>query len=321
MNNENYNRTYDLVTIGETLGVFGTNKVGTLINGSAMTFRIAGAESNIAIGMSRLGKSTHWLSVLGNDPVAHVIRRELRAEGVVVSAATDPDHPTAVMMKVLRTGSLTSVQYFRENSAFAHSTPDSFDFSGLTQTRCFHFSGISLALGDGPVNAVRTGIEIARRHGALISFDLNYRSTMWDRDKASSVLGEFIGLADIVFASPDEASLVVPLDDPVAMAQSVRERGAQISVIKLGPDGALAADAETHFTSSAIATPVVDVIGAGDAFASGFLSSWLDDSDLQKALSHGNRAAAFAISAPGDWDNLPNEQEFRMSDFTTDVIR
>lgn len=312
---------YDVVTIGESLGVFGTQEAGRLTSGRAFVFRIAGAESNLAIALQRLGLKTQWISALGQDEVGHAIQRELCAEGVSLRVHMDTEHPTATMVKVHRSAQAMTAMYFRSTSAYALAQQEDFAVEDAARTRCLHFSGISIGVSPGATAAIDQAIDIAKRNGALVSMDVNHRFTIWkDQAVAGSRLREFAARCDIVFASQEEAALLVGEGTPEQQAGALNDLGSEIAVIKLGAQGAMGRCAGRVEYRSALDVSVVDAVGAGDAFAGGFLASYLRGADFGRALANGNTVAAFAVTAPGDWENLPGPEELDLVS-RTDMVR
>lgn len=312
---------YDVVTVGESLGVFGTLEAGRLGSGREFAFRVAGAESNFAIAVQRLGLKAQWISVLGNDDVGQAIRRELRAEGVAVKAATDPEAPTATMIKVHRSAQLMTATYFRSNSAFAGASRDRFDVDDVRRARCLHFSGISVAVSVGATAAIDAAIDEAREGGATVSMDVNHRTAIWSDDEtAGAHLRAFAARCDVLFASPEEAELIVGPGTPEQQAEALNDLGIETVTIKLGSKGALCRQQGKTEFRPALDVAVVDVVGAGDAFAGGFIAAYLRGADIGTALESGNTVAAFSITARGDWENLPTPEEFNLIR-QTDMVR
>ncbi|MGP6178310.1 sugar kinase [Microbacterium sp. A196] len=312
---------YDVVTVGESLGVFGTLEAGRLGSGREFVFRVAGAESNFAIAVQRLGLKAQWVSVLGNDDVGQAIRRELRAEGVAVKAAIDLEAATASMIKVHRSVHSMTATYFRSNSAFATATRERFDVDDVRRARCLHFSGISIAVSPGATEAIDAAIDEAREGGAMVSMDVNHRRAIWSDDETAGVhLRAFASRCDVLFASPEEAALIVGPGTPEQQAEALNDLGIETVAIKLGSQGALCRqDGRVEFRP-ALDVTVVDAVGAGDAFAGGFIAAYLRDADIGTALEYGNTVAAFAITARGDWENLPTPDEFDLIR-CTDMVR
>lgn len=183
--------------------------------------------------------------------------------------------------------------------------------------RLLNLTGITCALGPGPLDTVRAAAGYAAERGWTVSFDVNHRTRLWDAAAASAALRPLLGLVDIVIASDDELPLIAggertPEADRVAelLAQGVREvvvkRGAQGADLHLGADRVLHAAARP--------VPVADTVGAGDAFCAGYLSGVLDELPAEERLRRATRTAAFAIACPGDWEGLPHRDELPLLD-------
>ena len=113
-----------IVTVGETMAAFTPGSTGFLRYVKNYEMRIAGAESNLAIGVSKLGHSAGWISCLGKDEFGEFVQNSIRAEGVDTSRVVfDPEYRTGIMFKQVRNASETSVFYYRENSAASHMRP------------------------------------------------------------------------------------------------------------------------------------------------------------------------------------------------------
>ena len=200
-----------IVTIGETMALLGTPDHCLFRTGSAPSLTIGGAESNVAIAAARLGVQTTWIGRVGDDDLGSLVVRELLGQGVTVRARRDPEAPTGLMVKEHRGDSTTThVRYYRKHSAGSRLGPEDVDQDCLADADILHLTGITAALGAGAREALRHAIAVARGAGAMISFDVNYRATLWSPDAAGPVLRELAGVADIVFAGPDEAALLLP---------------------------------------------------------------------------------------------------------------
>ncbi|MBM2614722.1 sugar kinase [Actinoplanes sp. LDG1-06] len=173
---------------------------------------MGGAESNVAIGLARLGTPVTWISRLGDDALGAFVRREIRAEGVTVLAAADPDAPTGLMLKELRGGKPSRVRYYRAGSASSRMTPEDIADEAVAAAEVLHVTGITLALGPGPRAAVAHAIAVARAAGTLVSLDVNHRRTLWTDIEARAVLTGLLPSVDLLFAGPEEAALL--LDRP-----------------------------------------------------------------------------------------------------------
>lgn len=298
-----------IVTLGETMALMSAAEIGSWAGHRDLKLSIAGAESNVSIGVRRLGRPATWISRVGDDGFGELILRELRAEGVTAAAATDSGHPTGLMVKERPNTLRTHVRYYRAGSAAAAMSVDDIDAGTITSASLLHITGITPALGAGPASAVRHAIDIAREAGMTVSLDVNYRSALWSRDAAAASLSPLVGLADLVFAGPEEASLVVTEDEPEPMARAIVELGPAQVVIKLGADGAVSYVDGVVRTTSAVPVQVVDTVGAGDAFVAGYLADLLDGQDADVRLDTAAAAGAFACTALGDWEGLPTRRD------------
>jgi 2-dehydro-3-deoxygluconokinase len=259
-----------LVTLGETMALLTAEHPGPLAHVSSMGLGIGGSESNVAIGVQRLGGNAVWCGRTGADSLGQLVRREIRAEGVTVRITEDPNAPTGLMLKERRTLSTQKVSYYRADSAGSRLTSEDLDPSVITGAAVLHVSGITPALSPSAASAVRDAIGIARSAGVPVSFDLNYRTNLWTAPDAGYSYRELIPLTDIVFAGDEEAALAVgPADDPVELAQRLAALGPSQAIIKLGSKGAVASIGGEIHHQSAVPIDPIDTVGAGDAFVAG----------------------------------------------------
>ena len=303
-----------IVTIGETMALLGTPDHCLLRPGSAPSLTIGGAESNVAIAASRLGVPAMWIGRLGNDDLGALVERELRALGVVVHAPRDPDAPTGLMVKEHRHGRPTHVRYYRKHSAGSRLEPADLNREAIASAAIVHLTGITAALGDSAGDALQQATAMARDAGVTVSFDVNYRATLWSAEAAAAPLRKLAGAADIVFAGPEEAELLVSgnldstgrNDDPwvaaTELAYQIRRLGPRIVVIKLGSLGALALADDTIYTHPIVPIDAVDPVGAGDAFVGAFLAELALDKPIETCLRSGARMGALVCAVPGDWE-------------------
>ncbi|AYY12862.1 sugar kinase [Actinobacteria bacterium YIM 96077] len=300
-----------LVTAGETMALIAAVQVGSLASNRDMRLSVAGAETNVAIGVARLGGRATWISRLGNDGFGELIQRELRAERVEALVQIDTGRPTGLMIKERPNAMRTHVRYYRSGSAASAMTAFDVDSETIAAADVLHVTGITPALGPGPASAVQHAVDIARQHGTRVSVDLNYRSSLWSREDAGPVLKHLVERADAVFAGPEEAALVVPDGHHEELARSLSGLGPDQVILKLGGDGAYAlVDGQPH-TLAALSVPVVDTVGAGDAFVAGYLAEWMAAEPPAQRLRTAVTAGAFACTALGDWEGLPTREDLR----------
>lgn len=305
----------DLLTFGETMGAL--RSPGLLGVSGAPALSIAGAESNVAIGASRLGHRTAWASVLGTDAIGDLIVRTCAAEGVNVHGVRRAQgQASGILVSQQRPMGRAKVDYHRTASAFTQVTFDDVAPSLDPAPRAVHISGITPALGPGPAGAVLQLAKAASDAGITVSFDVNFRSRLWaDEDTARERLKALATYADVVFGGPEElALLVAPEVAPADLARAVQDLGPSEVVTKLGAEGARTRTGNDEISAPAFTVDLRDPIGAGDAFVAGFLSGLLDGIDVDQRLRRANTCGALAVATPGDWEGLPTRADLDLFD-------
>jgi 2-dehydro-3-deoxygluconokinase len=308
----------DLLTFGESM--VSLRSAGPLSAGGALTMHVAGAESNVAVGLARLGHSVSWAGVVGADPHGEFILRQLRAEGVGLWHREDRTRRTGVMFLEQRTADVTRAFYYRSGSAGSTLSPEDVDRALLPGARILHLTGITAALGPEPRKAVEYAAERAAADGTVVSLDVNYRSKLWSRDEAREVLTPLVRHASILIASDDELGLVASAPaggrdaDAVESAMAAELLGLGVSevVVKRGAAGAGVHTADGRWETPAVPVTSIDTVGAGDAFTAGYLSALLDGADVAGRLQRGALTGAFAVSTAGDWEGLPGRAELAL---------
>jgi 2-dehydro-3-deoxygluconokinase len=316
--------TPDVVTFGETMAAL--RSTGPLRMGGSLALSVAGAESNVAIGLARLGHGAAWIGRVGDDELGALAVRTLRAENVDVSGVViDRGRPTGIILFERRLGDVTRVQYYRSGSA--GSSLDVADLPPVLAPESgqgiLHVTGITPALGATAAHAAIVGAERARESGRLVSFDVNYRARLWSAADARAALRPLTPMAGLVFASEPELALLAASRSAsaAATADELLSRGVQVVVVKRGARGSTAHTADGTISVPARAVRAVDVIGAGDAFVSGYLSGVLDGLDVAGCLRRGATVSAFAVASTGDWEGLPTRPELDMLDAEEEAIR
>ncbi|MGY4542004.1 2-dehydro-3-deoxygluconokinase [Arthrobacter sp. UYNi723] len=311
----------DLLTFGESM--VSLRSAGPLSAGGSLAMHVAGAESNVAVGVARLGHTVTWAGAVGADPHGEFILRQLRSEGIGMQCRVDPSRSTGVMFLEQRTADVTRAFYYRAGSAGSTISRDDVDSALGAGPRVLHLTGITPALSPEARKAFEYAAERAAADGVVVSLDVNYRSRLWTRDEARAVLGPVARHADILIASDDELDLVASAalsgsdslgydDAETALAASLLEQGVGEVVVKRGSAGAGVHTASGRFEAPAAAVTSIDTVGAGDAFTAGYLSALLDGEDVAARLQRGAVMGAFAVSTAGDWEGLPSRAELAM---------
>ncbi|HEY4830171.1 MAG TPA: sugar kinase [Solirubrobacteraceae bacterium] len=309
-----------LVTLGETMGLITQTGVGHVHNGESMTFGLGGSESNVAIGVRRLGVPATWIGRLGDDPPGRLIQRELRAEGVEVVAIEDPA-ATGLMTRWRPTAGRGHVIYHRRDSAGSHLQASDVPEELVAGAAVLHGTGITLALGPGPAGALTRAIAVAREAGATVSFDVNYRRALWSEADAAAAIRSVLGDCDLVCAGLDEARILTGHTAPERAALDLESLGPRQVLITLGERGCLARIDGTTFEVPAPEVTVVDTVGAGDAFVAGYLAELIGGQPPVDRLATAVSAGALAVTAPGDWEGMPDREALERYGTDEPVIR
>ncbi|BCU81572.1 2-dehydro-3-deoxygluconokinase [Polycladomyces abyssicola] len=297
----------DVVTLGETMVLLVPTSVGPLRYAGQFEKTIGGAESNMAIGLARLGHQVGWISRLGNDEFGLYVRNFIRGEGVDTSRVIFDDlHPTAVFFKERQLGQEPRIYYYRKGSAASCMTPEDLDESYITQAQFLYITGITPALSASCEATVDRAIELARRNGLTVVFDPNIRLKLWSKEEARRVLIDVASRCDIVMPGFEEGEILTGEQTPEKIAACLLANGARVVVVKLGERGAYFATPEqSEYVEGFPVKQIVDPIGAGDAFAAGFLSGLLRGWTYREAVRLGNRTGAYALTVAGDVEGLP----------------
>lgn len=309
----------EVVTLGECLMGFVAATPGPLAEATTFDRHVAGAEANVAVGLTRLGHAVAYLGRIGDDGFGTAIVRRLRGEGVDVSHLTiEPDGQTGVMFRERRVLGAMDVAYRRAGSAASRLSVDDVERAAsdgaFEGARWLHLTGITPALSPTARAGAMRARDVARDAGATVSLDINLRRRLWSDEAAAPVLRELASGVDVVLGSIDELALVAGTDRDAAAEElvgAVARLGPRTVVAKLGRDGALGLEASgLTVLEPAFDVPVViDPVGAGDAFCAGFISGRLDGADLAMALRQGNACGALAVAASGDQAGLPDRAE------------
>lgn len=304
----------DVVTLGESMVTFLPSRPGRLADVPSFDRGIGGAESNVACGLAAAGHSVKWVSRVGADGFGDHLVETIAAYGVDTSAVRrDAVRPTGIYFRTAgdRATDAHEVAYYRTGSAASAMATDTVDPDALRSGRVLHLSGITAALSDDCLGLLRE--LTARRPGRpLVSFDVNHRPGLWRDTEGPSVLLDLARGADVVFVGDDEARDAWGLHGAAAVREALPEpdllvvkqgaRGATVFARNSGGvgDDATGTDTDTVTHVPALRVDVVAHVGAGDAFAAGFLSATLRGLPVRDRIRHGHLMAAAVLTVPGD---------------------
>jgi 2-dehydro-3-deoxygluconokinase len=276
------------------------------------TRTVGGAESNVASHLAVLGLRSAWVSAVGDDAFGRAVVSAIASFGVDVSGVViDQARPTGVYIKESDAAG-SPVRYYRSGSAASGLGPALLDT--LPTTQILHTSGITPALSDSCLDLMRALVGMPRAF--TLSFDLNWRPRLWaDRDPA--VLRELAAASDVVFVGADEAALAWGVTTPEEIREFLPEPATL--VVKLGEEGATVFAGETSVFEPALKVDVVEPVGAGDAFAAGFLFGALAGWSPERRLRSGHLRAASALLTHHDvGPSLPETFVAKMLDASAD---
>lgn len=318
----------DVVTIGETMVLFTSETRGLMRYTNTFTRSFGGAESNLAVGLTRLGHKVGWISRLGNDEFGKAILSFIRGEGIDISRVKfDPEAQTGLYFKEFRSSKEVRVQYYRENSAASFISISDVDEDYISKSKYLHITGITPLLSDSCYEAVLKAIDYAKKNSVKVVFDPNIRQKLIHKENARENLQNIVSQSDIILPGLDEA--VFLLDEKGSaedMGKRLLEKGPSLVILKDSSNGAFYFSRHEHgFVPSYKVDNVIDPVGAGDGFASGFLSGLILNMPINRAIERGHGVAAHVITVNGDVEGLPELHELNnfinKQDSEQEVIR
>lgn len=302
------NESLDVLAIGEPLALIDPVESGPIEKVGSFTLRVAGAEMNALVGLSRLGHRTGLVSAVGDDPFGRVIRRTLEAEGIDTSFLYTGRTHTGVFFKERLGAHGRRVYYYRDRSAASKTRPGSaIKALDRLQPRIVLVSGLTLGLGaeDGLRSAAETLLNEAHARGCTVVFDANLRPGIWHGEEAREKFASVSGSIDHLLAGESELATISPETDIERSAGELLARGMTSVVVKYGRHGSTVHTSNGSTSIRPHVVDAVDSIGAGDAFAAGFISGLLRGWAPDAAARLGSAMGAHAVSGTGDWESLP----------------
>ncbi|MFJ4164972.1 sugar kinase [Microbacterium sp. NPDC089698] len=284
-----------LIAIGETMAMVTPSRAESLLDAESIRLRVGGAESNVAGHVAALGGAAAWVSALGDDVLGRRVHREIAAQGIDTRwVSFDETAPTGVFFKDPGRG----ISYYRAGSAASRMTPTSIESIPLEEAAIVHVSGITPALSDDCAAMIAAVFERVAASSTLLSFDVNHRRALWPIAEAAPVLRELANRADIVFVGRDEAETLWGCET----AEDVRAHLPEPArlIVKDGDVGATEFSALGRSFVPAIPTEVVEPVGAGDAFAGGYLAGLLRGWSVQECLRSGHERAHLVLQSTSD---------------------
>ncbi|MEK8133049.1 sugar kinase [Paenibacillus filicis] len=299
----------EIITFGETMALMMPDNTKGIEYSSHFHSSFGGAESNVAIGVSRLGHRVGWFGRLGKDPLGQMIFKKIRGEGIDVSRAElTTEAPTGLILRQVVNGK-SSVYYYRKGSAASFMRPEHLDEAYIKQAKYLHVTGITMALSESARETVREAVRLAKKHGVKVCFDPNLRLKLWTIEEARGVLLDMAAQADYFLPGLDELKLLYETENEDEIFAKLRELPGR-SIVKGGDDVTYVVEPDSvtevpYFK----AETVVDTVGAGDGFCAGFFAGLLKGYELPEAVRLGNLVGCMVVQTEGDWEGIPTWEQ------------
>ena len=310
-------KRFDVVALGECLIDFVPTATESA-DAVAFLGCPGGAPANVLVAASRLGLRTAFIGKVGNDVFGHLLKTTLEKYAVdTTSLVLAPQLPTTLAFVALDASGDRSFSFYRTGTADVMLTPDEVDEEVLASTPLFHFGSVSMTAQPSR-SATLHAVETAKAHGALISYDPNLRELLWESlDEAKAVITAALPLADLVKLSEEELVFLTDSTDLEAAMHQLHDAFAlKLLVVTRGAQGSIALNRTGLVAAAGFPVPVVDTVGAGDAFWGAMLSRLHERSDdiediaredLAEMLRFANAAGALSTTKPGAIGSLPDE--------------
>ncbi len=294
----------DLITFGESMLRLSAPVGHALERAAQLDLHVAGAESNVAITASRMGLSAGWISRLPDNPLGRLVAHTVQSQGVDVSRVvwSSQGRMGTYYVEFGSTPRPNQVIYDRAGSAVTEINPVEVDWDYIASAHVLHLTGITPALSPSCAAVVEQAIQLAHERGIMISFDLNYRAKLWSPSTAATALEPLLPGVHILRMGRDEAQALFGLQsDTEQIAREVYARfRPRVAVVTDSGNPAVAFDGTTLSRVDCYTVAIVDEIGAGDAFTTGFLVGYLEHNSIERGLQFAQALAALKLTYAGD---------------------
>lgn len=298
----------DIITIGDAMITFDPSQKGPMKFASSFERKVGGAEFNFAIGCSRLGLNTGWISRLGNDEFGRYIYNFARGEGIDVSSVKLMDgYPTSLNFKEVMEDGTGRTFYYRANSPMNTLTVETLNEESIKNAKLLHVTGVFPAVDPSKnVEIMKRAVKVAKENGVLVSFDPNIRLKLWSRKEAKDALIQILPDIDMILTGVDEAELLLGVSETQEIIEQCISYGIDTVAIKQGENGASGYHrGEYKELPATKPKKIVDTVGAGDGFDAGFVYGILNQWPLEKTLRFANTIGSMVVSVYGDNEGLP----------------
>ncbi|KSV82572.1 MULTISPECIES: 5-dehydro-2-deoxygluconokinase [Sinorhizobium/Ensifer group] len=306
----------DLITIGRaSVDLYG-QQIGTRLEDvSSFAKSVGGCPCNISVGTARLGLKSALLTRVGDEQMGRFIREQLTREGVETRGiVTDPERLTALAILAVENDKTFPLLFYRDNCADNALCEDDVSEEFIRSARAVLVSGTHFSKPNTDA-AQRKAIRIAKENGAKVVFDIDYRPNLWGlaghdagesryiaSDRVSAHLKTVLADCDLIVGTEEEVLIASGESDLLQALKTIRSLSKATIVLKRGPmgcivyDGPITDDLEDGIVGKGFPIEVYNVLGAGDAFMSGFLRGWLKNEPHATSATWANACGAFAVS-------------------------
>jgi len=306
----------DVITIGRaSVDLYGQQIGSRLEDIASFAKSVGGCPANIAIGTARLGLRSALLTRVGDEQMGRFIREQLEREGVSTAGLkTDPQRLTALVLLAVEAEGVSPMIFYRSDCADMALSPEDIDENFIASARSVVVTGTHFSRENAEA-AQRKAIAIAKKHGRKVAFDIDYRPNLWGlaghaegferyvkSEAVSAKLKTILPDCDLIVGTEEEIMIASGADDVLSALKAIRALSQATIVLKRGAmgcvvyDGPISNDLEAGIIGKGFPIEVFNVLGAGDAFMSGFLRGWLGGEDLATAATWANAGGAFAVS-------------------------
>jgi len=322
-------KSLDLICLGRAGVDFYAQQVGSRLEDVASFAKyIGGSSANIACCSSRMGLRSALITRVGNEHMGEFIREQLQREGVNTRCvSTDPDRLTALVVLGIKDQDTFPLIFYRENCADMAIGVDDIDGDFIASSKALLITGTHLST-EHILNTSKKALRLARESSAKTVLDVDYRPVLWGltskgdgetrfiaSDSVTAHLQSVLPEFDLVVGTEEEIHIAGGSTDTLQALRNIRKVSEAVLVLKRGPygasvyDGAIPGSLDDGVTVKGVTVDVLNVLGAGDAFISGFLRGWLNDEGYEQALRYANACGALVVSRHGCTPAMPTAPE------------
>ena len=276
----------DIVCLGEVLiDMFATEVGKKMEQVETFTPKPGGAPANVAVAAKRLGSETAFVGKVGDDSFGYHLENVLKNEGVQTRGMRFDDYARTTMAFIAKPDENTAeFVFYRNPGADTRLEPEELDLELLRSTKCLHFG--SLSLSEEPSrSATLRAIDVARSENALISFDVNYRPTLWkNQEQAYNAVMKVLPQTNLLKVNETELELLTGSEQLEIAPKSLLELGPELIIVTLGSKGSYFQIEEGSCFMEAFKVETIDAVGCGDAFIAGLLTQLVKSGDWRDKL-------------------------------------